>query len=255
MQSNLLNANIDKTVFAFFISDLHLCQSRPHITDAFLTFLKEDAPQAEALYVLGDLFEYWAGDDDLDDPLHQVITQSFNALSTRGTALYLMHGNRDFLIGDTFCKASNMTLLTDPSIIKLDNQAFLLSHGDEICTDDVDYQKMRVQFRDPVWQKQFLNQPLAQRKKVIAQLRMQSEVEKNKKSANIMDVNDQALADLIRAHQYPKTFIHGHTHRPAKHNLTIDGRAITRWVLGDWYDQGSYLALTKDGLSASSLKD
>lgn len=249
------NANSDKTVFAFFISDLHLCTSRPHITEAFLRFLAQTAVKAEALYVLGDLFEYWAGDDDLSDPFNQSITKAFHALSQQNTKLYLMHGNRDFLMGDGFCKASGMQLLPDPTLIHIDDQPLLLSHGDALCTDDADYQTMRQQFRDADWQKEFLSQPLTARKAIIEQIRLQSEQEKSKKSAMIMDVNADAVAALLREKAYPKTFIHGHTHRPDTHELLIDNHKLTRWVLGDWYEQGSFLTLDKDGLHSSIISE
>jgi UDP-2,3-diacylglucosamine hydrolase len=252
-QSNIQNANSDKPVFAFFISDLHLCVSRPHITEAFIRFLTETAIQAEALYVLGDLFEYWAGDDDLIDPFNLSIAKAFHDLSQQNTKLYLMHGNRDFLMNDAFCQASGMTLLPDPTLVDIKGETYLLSHGDALCTDDADYQVMRQQFRNTDWQHEFLSQPLATRKGIIEQIRLQSEQEKSKKSAMIMDVNADAVSAVLREHAYPKTFIHGHTHRPATHQLIVDDQAITRWVLGDWYEQGSYLTLDQNGLQSSMI--
>lgn len=247
VQHSESNANTHKKVFAFFISDLHLCASRPAITEAFLHFLSVDAPQAESLYILGDLFEYWAGDDDLTAPHHEEIITALSALQRQDTKLYLMHGNRDFLIGEAFCKASNATLLTDPTMVHIQGKQLLLSHGDALCTDDTDYQNLRLQFRNSDWQATFLSQPLETRKAIIKDIRLQSEQEKSKKTMLIMDVNSDAVATLLRDQSYPPTFIHGHTHRPNKHVLEIDGHTITRRVLGDWYEQGSYLVLDKHG--------
>ena len=232
---------------ALFISDLHLCESRPDITAQFIQFLQHTAIHAEALYILGDLFEYWAGDDDLTDPHHHSIIQALAGLSQQGIACYLIHGNRDFLMGAAFAHAARLVILQDPSMRNLYGHQVLLSHGDALCTDDVAYQAFRRQVRQPEWQQQFLNQPLATRKAQIEALRMRSEEEKNIKAESIMDVNEGAVADLLRTHGYPRIFIHGHTHRPALHQLDIDGHAIERWVLGDWYEQGSCLELSQSG--------
>jgi len=238
---------------ALFISDLHLCEARPTITDAFIIFLDQVATQTKALYILGDLFEYWAGDDDIEDSFHKRILQAFKKLSCKQTEIYLMHGNRDFLIDKAFCEACGITLLQDPTLITINHQAILLSHGDALCVDDVDYQTIRTQFRNPKWQEQFLSQPLTVRKQQIEQIRAKSESEKAKKGMMIMDVNDNAVANLLRDYQYPPIFIHGHTHRPAKHGLNIDDHLITRWVLGDWYEQGSFLALDKEGFQSFAV--
>jgi UDP-2,3-diacylglucosamine hydrolase len=238
---------------ALFISDLHLCEARPHITDAFIIFLDRIATKSNALYILGDLFEYWAGDDDIDDSFHRRIIQAFKQLSCKQTDIYLMHGNRDFLIDEVFCEASGITLLQDPTLITINDQRILLSHGDALCVDDIDYQTIRTQFRNPKWQEQFLSHPLTVRKQQIEQIRAQSEAEKAKKAMMIMDVNDDAVANLLRDYQYPPIFIHGHTHRPAKHDLILDNHPITRWVLGDWYEQGSFLALDKEGFQSFVL--
>lgn len=237
---------------ALFISDLHLCASRPNITDAFLTFLQVSATQAKALYILGDLFEYWAGDDDIDDPFHQQITQAFSELSQRGVPIFLMHGNRDFLIAQRFCSAAKITLLSDPSLIEVYGKKILLSHGDDLCTDDVAYQQFRKQVRDEQWQANFLSQPLAARKKQIEAIRARSEQEKSIKNLEIMDVNQQAVISLLQ-HYQPDIFIHGHTHRPNQHAVDIGSKVITRWVLGDWYEQGSYLAIDETGCHSRHL--
>lgn len=211
------------------------------------------AAQAEALYILGDLFEYWAGDDDLPDVRHQEIIAALSSLDARGTRLFFMHGNRDFLLADNFAKAANATLLSDPTLLTLYGKQVLLSHGDALCTDDVEYQAFRHQVRDPAWQGQFLSQPLADRKAQIEVLRQRSEQEKSRKAESIMDVNQDAVHALLREHGYPELLIHGHTHRPAKHVVQVDGHVSERWVLGDWYEQGSCLRLDASGCSSQSL--
>jgi UDP-2,3-diacylglucosamine hydrolase len=232
-----------------FISDLHLCESRPQITEQFVSFIQSHALSADALYILGDLFEYWAGDDDLDDPHHQIIIQALRHLGDNDVRCYLMHGNRDFLMGQDFAAAAQLQILQDPSALELYGHRILLSHGDALCTDDVAYQAFRQQVRAPDWQSSFLSQPLATRKAQIEALRMRSEQEKSGKSESIMDVNDVAVEGLMRAYHYPEIFIHGHTHRPAKHLLKVDQYSIERWVLGDWYEQGSCLRLDHTGCS------
>jgi UDP-2,3-diacylglucosamine hydrolase len=236
-----------------FISDLHLCESRPAITEQFVRFLDSTAQHANALYILGDLFEYWAGDDDLQNNHHQGVIQALSRLSEHGVACYLMHGNRDFLLGPKFAEAAKLQLLQDPTLLNLYGYRVLLSHGDALCTDDVAYQKFRHQVREPAWQAQFLSQSLASRKAQIEALRMRSEQEKSNKSELIMDVNDDAVRDLLRSQHYPEIFIHGHTHRPAMHSLEIDQHIIQRWVLGDWYEQGSCLQLDVNGCRALHL--
>jgi UDP-2,3-diacylglucosamine hydrolase len=236
-----------------FISDLHLCASRPQITAAFLHFLKHLPGKTQALYILGDLFEYWAGDDEIENSHHQPVISAFRALAAQGVKLYFMHGNRDFLIASGFCNAARITLLPDPSLINLHGKRALLSHGDDLCTDDVSYQAFRRQVREPQWQANFLSQPLAVRKQQIEAIRMRSEQEKSAKQAEIMDVNQAAVTALLSAYNYPELLIHGHTHRPDRHQLQLDGHEITRWVLGDWYEQGSYLACDQHGCKAMRL--
>lgn len=233
--------------FTLFISDLHLCTSRPAITELFIEFLRATAAKAEALYILGDLFEYWAGDDDLNDPHHGSIIVALKTLASSGTRIFFMHGNRDFLLGHGFAEAAGITLLTDPTLLNLYGKRVLLSHGDVLCTDDTAYQEFRSQVRSSAWQQAFLDQSLAERKAQIEILRSRSELEKSHKSMGIMDVNAEAVHQLIRAHDYPELLIHGHTHRPALHNLEFDGNVCQRWVLGDWYEQGSCLRLDDSG--------
>lgn len=238
--------------YCLLISDLHLCASRPAITDDFLAWLNTSASQADALYILGDFFEYWAGDDVLDADtedatMYRQVVGALKTLSQQGTPVYLMHGNRDFLIGERFCDESGVTRLPDPSVIDLYGQIVLLSHGDALCTDDTEYMAFKAQVRQPDWQAQFLAQPLSERLAFIAQARARSDAEKSSKQMAIMDVNEDAVADLFQAHQSVNVLIHGHTHRPKQHQHAVDGRDCIRWVLGDWYEQGSCLQYLEDG--------
>ena len=236
-----------------FISDLHLCDSRPLITKAFIAFLEKTARNAQALYILGDLFEYWAGDDAIPVGAHKPIIDALKNLTEQGVKVFLMHGNRDFLIGKGFVDATGITILPDPSLVMLYSRRVLLSHGDALCIDDIAYQQFRGEVRDNAWKTQFLSQPLADRIAYIEQLRVKSEHEKSVKSMQIMDVNKAAVDDLLREYEYPPVFIHGHTHRPSTHIHAIDGNICERWVLGDWYEQGSYLKLSANGCHAHAL--
>lgn len=237
-----------------FISDLHLCAKRPHCAQVFLHFMLHTAPNAEALYILGDLFEYWAGDDDLGDPLHQQVIRTMRALVDGGTRLYIMHGNRDLLMGKALEQSSSATLLSDPTLIDLYGTPTLLSHGDGLCTDDAAYQVWRKQVHEAGWQQLFLAQPLAQRKSQIEQLRSRSESEKQTKSSEIMDVNANAVAELLREHGYPR-LIHGHTHR-AGHSLHhVDGHTCERWVLGDWDSKANALRCDSSGARWEIMAD
>jgi UDP-2,3-diacylglucosamine hydrolase len=218
----------------------------------FFDFLERHAKSADRLYILGDLFEYWAGDDDLADPFNQAIAAALLGLAQTGVAIFVMHGNRDFLLGAGFCRAAGVTLLTDPARINLSGQPTLLLHGDTLCTDDLDYQQFRAQVRDPAWQQTFLAQPLAQRKAIAEQYRKTSEAEKQSKPTAIMDASQAAIAALLREHGYPRV-IHGHTHRPARHLHHLDGRTCERWVLTDWYERGGYLRSDENGCEAMTL--
>lgn len=254
--SNLLAADSsasNNNMHDLFISDLHLCVSRPEITTSFIQFLNTTATKARALYILGDLFEYWAGDDDIANPNHHSIISGFKQLADSGVKIYLMHGNRDFLIGKDFCKAANITLLQDPTLLNLYGKKVLLSHGDDLCTDDTAYQTFRNQVRSAVWIAEFLKLPLSRRKQQIEAIRQRSEQEKSTKSSAIMDVNEAAVIALLKQYNYPELLIHGHTHRPAKHHIDLNGHKITRWVLGDWYEQGSYLICSTNGCESRSL--
>ena len=236
-----------------FISDLHLSTDHPHSTRAFLHFMRHGAPAAETLYILGDLFEFWAGDDDLDEPFHQQIIHALHTLGSGGTRVYLMQGNRDLLMGHTLAQACCATLLNDPTLLDLYGTPTLLTHGDILCTDDTAYQTYRSQVHEASWQQQFLAQPLAQRKDFIKNLRQRSENEKQHKSREIMDVNDTAVADLLRAHNYPR-LIHGHTHRPMRHLHTVDGHHCERWVLGDLDIAGNALRCDDSGCSWEKIE-
>jgi UDP-2,3-diacylglucosamine hydrolase len=214
---------------ALFISDLHLQVSHPRTAEAFFRFLAERAAHAERLYLLGDIFEYWAGDDDLDDPFNRSVATALRCLSDGGTAVYWLGGNRDFLVGTGFADAAGLTLLPEPHVATIAGRQVVLVHGDAQCTDDVKYMAFRAQVRDPVWQRQFLAMPLAQRKAIIAGLREGSRAAHGEKSYEIMDVTPAAVAAL-HADSGTDVIIHGHTHRPALHET--DGKS--RYVLPDW---------------------
>lgn len=233
------------TAHSLFISDLHLDHSRPAVNQAFVHFLRTQASQAERLFILGDLFEYWAGDDDSD--AHQELILAMSALQQQGCQLFLMHGNRDFLMGESFARQCHATLLPDPCPLVLYQHRVVLSHGDALCTDDVAYQRFRQQVRQADWQQQFLAQTLSHRKQQIAALREQSELAKQNKSVAIMDVNETAVEQLLVAHDYPSLLIHGHTHRPAVHDYHLHAHDCQRVVLGDWYEQARYLRLDASG--------
>ena len=225
-----------------FISDLHLCEERPKINSLFSQFIDEFAHDAAALYILGDLFEYWIGDDQLDhDPLARRVAAQLAATAKRGTRIYFMHGNRDFLIGARFANESSLTLLPDPTLIALHAQQVLLTHGDTLCTDDTAYQRFRTQVRDPSWQAELLAKPYTERAALARSMRSCSDVEKSMKPDAIMDVNKDAVAQMFEQ-QNVAAMIHGHTHRPAMHRHNVNGRNVTRWVLQDWHDLGGYLA-------------
>lgn len=233
-----------------FISDLHLSAGHTHSIAAFQRFIASLAPQAEALYILGDLFEYWAGDDDSHDPFHAQVISALNGLAAHDIKVYLMHGNRDLLMGDALAQACHATLLPDPTLLDLYGTPTLITHGDKLCTDDVEYQKFRAQVHSAEFQKNFLAQPLAARKAYIEQLRQQSTSAKQSKDSAIMDVNDDAVGALLREYRYPR-LIHGHTHRPDRHEHVVDGHHCERWVLSDWDQQTS--ALRCDALGCRSV--
>ena len=226
-----------------FISDLHLDATRPAATQAFHEFLKRRAAEAEALYILGDLFEAWVGDDD-DDPHAGEIMDALAELTSGGVPAWFVHGNRDFLVGDDFSGRTGVTLLPEVSVVNLGGENVLLMHGDSLCTDDHDYQEFRSMVREPKWQAQFLALPLAARRALAAQARDASRISTGGKPMEIMDVNATAVAEAMRANGV-RRFIHGHTHRPDVHEFDLDGGPATRIVLGDWFERG--WALEHDG--------
>jgi UDP-2,3-diacylglucosamine hydrolase len=232
---------------ALFISDLHLQESHPRTAAAFFRFLAEHAMAARELYLLGDLFEYWAGDDDLDSPFNKSVIDAIRAVSDAGVAVYWIAGNRDFLVGERFAQAAGLTLLAEPHVAVIGGRRIALVHGDAECTDDVSYMAFRQQVRDPAWQQQFLAMPLAQRKQIIAGLREGSREAHGAKSMAIMDVTPAAI-DALHAATGSDTIIHGHTHRPAMHQ---DG-ARQRFVLPDWEldaepPRGGWIAVNSNG--------
>ena len=233
--------------FALFISDLHLQVSHPRTVEAFLAFLTERAVHAERLYLLGDIFEYWAGDDDIDDPFNQHIVSAIRAVADAGTAVYWMAGNRDFLVGEAFAQAAGLALLQEPHVIEAGPRRVALVHGDAECTLDTKYMAFRAQVRQPAWQAHFLGMPLAQRKAIIAGLREGSREAHTEKSYETMDVTPDAV-DALFAATRADVIIHGHTHRPAVH----EHGARLRYVLPDWEldaepARGGWIALHADG--------
>ncbi|MCD1648243.1 UDP-2,3-diacylglucosamine diphosphatase [Marinobacter adhaerens] len=215
-----------------FISDLHLEESRPDITEAFLTFLDEKARGVDQLYILGDFFEAWIGDDERT-PLQEQVAAALRKLRDSGTDIFLMHGNRDFLIGQDFCDRAGATLLDDPTVIDLHGTPTLLMHGDSLCTADVEYQKFRANMRNPQWQQMILQRPLEDRQQMARQLREISMAKNQGKEEFIMDVTPEEVVKDMEKYGVQR-LIHGHTHRPAMHELTANGSPAKRIVLGDW---------------------
>ena len=234
-----------------FISDLHLHPSRPAIIDCFLTFLQQQQSRAEALYILGDLFETWIGDDH-PEPVYQAIKSALKAFSDTGTPVYLMHGNRDFLLGAQFAWETGCSLLQDPTRIDLYGTATVLMHGDALCRDDKDYQHFRRRARDPAWQQNILNLPVEQRLQMAREFLEHSAQSKQHKDETIMDANQDEVRRSIDEYR-ADLLIHGHTHRPGIHSFNNNGREITRIVLGDWYETGSVLAVDHQGWQLKTL--
>ena len=234
---------------SLFVSDLHLDPARPAITALFLRFLREEAARADALYILGDLFEAWVGDDDPAEAGAEV-SSGLHAVADAGVPVYFIHGNRDFLVGQGYARRAGMHLLPDPAVVSLYSEPVLLMHGDLLCTDDTAYQAFRAQTRDPAWQARFLSQPLAARLAFAAQARQASMVRQREMidgdRANFEAVTDvnPAEVEAVLARYGVATLIHGHTHRPAVHSLHAADRDCRRIVLGDWYEQGSVLRVS-----------
>jgi UDP-2,3-diacylglucosamine hydrolase len=237
---------------ALFISDLHLTSERPAANEAFFAFLENAVPGADALYILGDLFEFWVGDDDLADPLNAIVAGFLSNTARNGTPVYVMHGNRDFLVAKDFCNAAGATLRIDPTVIDLFGIRTLLMHGDTLCTDDTAYQAWRALCRGEAWQQAFLADPLEVRRARMLELRSKSEEDKRAKPPVIMDVSQAAVQEALRRHACTR-LIHGHTHRPGHHTLEVDGRPCDRWVLQDWYGPGGYLEASVAGMKLITL--
>jgi UDP-2,3-diacylglucosamine hydrolase len=227
-------------VARLFVSDVHLDTQAPQATAQFLDFLRGEAARAQALYILGDLFEAWVGDDD-QDPEKERVSAALRALAARGVPCFVLHGNRDFLLGAGFCARSGCTLLNDPVVAEIDGEPVLLTHGDALCTDDHSYQELRSTVRAAGWQRRFLALPRAQRELLANEARAGSKRHTSRTIPVIMDVNPEAVAAAFRATGV-RRMIHGHTHRPAVHELVVDGVPVQRIVLGAWYEQGSYLS-------------
>ncbi|GAB3389276.1 UDP-2,3-diacylglucosamine diphosphatase [Lysobacter fragariae] len=239
-----------------FISDLHLDAERPQVTELFGRFLREDARRADALYILGDLFEAWVGDDDPSDT-GAFVASELRALRDSGVPVHFIRGNRDFLLGDAYASRAGMRILSDPAVVVLHGQPTLLMHGDLLCTGDVAYQQFRAQVRNPAWQQQFLSQPLAARLAFAQQARAaskahQSGLQDKGTMETITDVAPETVEATLSRFGIAR-MIHGHTHRPAIHDLAVEGRAHQRIVLGDWYDQGSVLRVDADGVRLETL--
>jgi UDP-2,3-diacylglucosamine hydrolase len=234
-----------------FVSDVHLDASVPEAIEQFLSFLEVHARHAEALYILGDLFETWIGDDDAD-PAKARVCAALRGLTATGVATFIIHGNRDFLLGREFCQRTGCELLVDPTLVELDGERVLLTHGDALCTDDRAYQALRSTVRTHAWQRRFLGLPLETRAHLAHQARADSQVHTARVVKQIMDVNASAVAKSFRALGV-RRMIHGHTHRPAIHDTLIDGERAQRIVLGAWYEQGSYLWYERGGYELREL--
>jgi UDP-2,3-diacylglucosamine hydrolase len=236
---------------ALFVSDLHLQESHSHTTQAFFDFLKNHALHARQLYLLGDLFEYWAGDDDLVTPYNKKIAEAIRRVSDAGIEVFWIAGNRDFLVGKDFARNAGMTLLPDPYVAQIAGQQIVLAHGDAQCTDDVSYMAFRNQVRQPEWQEKFLAQSLLERKAIIAGMRTESRSSQRAKSMAIMDVNAAAISSLFDS-TGTSVMIHGHTHRPARHEYHGKNNVRVRYVLPDWECdsepvRGGWIAVVSDG--------
>lgn len=225
-----------------FISDLHLAPERPDIIQLFIKFMDEQAAHAKTLYILGDFVEYWLGDDDEAKGLEPVF-KKLKLASENGLNIFMMHGNRDFLMGEVLAKKCGFKLINDPHIVDLNGTPAVLMHGDTLCTDDIRYQELRKMLRNPEWQQDFLSKPLAERIMMAKALREKSAEETQNKAEDIMDVNADAVLNTFNNNNV-ELIIHGHTHRPNVHHINQNNKQLTRIVLGDWYKNGSVLEFT-----------
>jgi UDP-2,3-diacylglucosamine hydrolase len=236
----------------YFISDLHLDPSRPALGNIFQRFVSGPAKRADALYILGDLFNYWIGDDG-SMPEHQPALDALALLTRSGVPVYFMHGNRDFLVGQAFCERTGVKLIQDPALVSLYGTLTLLTHGDSLCTDDVNHQRARQKWLDPRRQARILALPIWIRRLYAAWLRRRSRMNKAMLPASIMDVSQSAVEDSLRKHGVWQ-MIHGHTHRPATHDFNLDGAPARRIVLSDWHDDhGSLLSYSAEGVAREDL--
>lgn len=235
-----------------FISDLHLAEDRPATTQRFARFLADVVPGCDALYILGDLFEYWVGDDGLALDFPARVANLLRP-AARAVPTCFMHGNRDFMVASRFCEETGIRLIPDPTVIDLYGQRAILLHGDTLCTGDHAYLAFRVQVRDPAWQAAALARPIEERIAIARSMRLKSEGEKGGKVEAIMDVAPDAVeAAFVSAGS--RLMIHGHTHRPARHEHAAGGQSCVRWVLPDWYEGGGYLEATPSGQRAVVLR-
>ncbi len=235
-----------------FISDLHLDAERPAGIARFLDFMESEASQAAALYILGDLFEVWIGDDDTN-PGYAPIVAALATLKLQGIPCFFMHGNRDFLIGRRFATATGCELLAEHQVLAIEGDRVLLTHGDLLCTDDKPYMALRAEVRDPRWQREFLAKPIQERRAIADDLRDKSQAATAAKTEEIMDVNQGAVEAAMRQHDV-SILLHGHTHRPDVHRFSLDGGAATRIVLGAWYEQGSVVRWNEHGFVLETLE-
>lgn len=235
-----------------FISDLHLAPVRPGPVAAFDAFVRGPAREAAAVYVLGDLFDWWVGDDQVADPFAGAVARSLRSIADAGVPLHVARGNRDFLLGERFARGIGATLLPEQLALDLYGVRTVLSHGDELCTDDADYQRYRAWSRDPDRQRRFLRVPFPLRRAFALWLRRKSRSAKTLKPESIMDVNSGAVAATLRRFDATR-LIHGHTHRPGSHSLVVDGRACERIVLADWHESGHYLRVDSTGCAAVDI--
>jgi UDP-2,3-diacylglucosamine hydrolase len=231
---------------AIFVSDLHLAPRRPALVSAFHALCAGPAREASALYILGDLFDAWIGDDQLREPLGSEVAASLRHVANAGVPVAIMRGNRDLLLGERFAQAAGARLLPEQIVVDIAGTPTLLLHGDELCTDDHAYQRYRAWAHDPLRQRRFLALPYIVRAAFVRWMRRKSRRETARKPAVMMDVNARAVADALRAHGV-RRMIHGHTHRPARHSLVVDGNACERIVLADWYDRASYVEVDAGG--------
>ncbi len=235
-----------------FISDLHLDAASPEIAAQFIDLLESEALAADALYILGDLFESWIGDDDPNEH-YATIKQALRKLVDQGVPVYFMHGNRDFMIGEDFAAETGVVILPDPYVLDIHGTSVLLSHGDVYCTDDVEYQAVRKMARDPQWQAMMRTKSIAERLAFAAQARKASVAHGGAVNEKITDVNDDAIEQALREANV-RVMLHGHTHRPHVHSLTVDERECTRIVLGDWYERGSTVRWDANGPVLSPIE-